>query len=62
MRPSNASPPAPDSSGSGRQIRALGRRLDLEVTGIGAQRQATGHIHRKPCVKRIAALVVGGAR
>jgi hypothetical protein len=60
--PKRRGPPPRDAGSDPQMIEHLGRRLDLEVTGTGAQRQATGRIHRKPCVKRIAALVVGGAR
>jgi len=58
MRPSNAATPAPDSSGSGRQIRALGRRLANENTSGADRAQEVCGLHSAPVLRDYQAAIV----
>ncbi|AZG75903.1 DEAD/DEAH box helicase [Methylocystis rosea] len=60
MRPSNAATPAPDSSGSGRQIRALGRRLDRENNPRADGAQYFSRPHAGPVLRDYQAALVDG--
>lgn len=53
-------PPPRDARSDPLKIEHLGGKLGLEVTGTGAQRQATDRIHHKS--RATIAALVGGAR